>query len=314
MHTQLTVTRQPLATWLSAHLYFDGAVYGSASDRILLDIVDPFTRYARRKQWASKYFFVRYGDPRAHVRYRLKLRNLSYDLQVRRALEHSLSAHAEELGRDGHNAIITNLEWSSYEPEIDRYGGEAAMRIAEDQFWLSSRSVIALLRETIGSPSQVRGGLACVAFLATILPFGLDKSSMSNFAMTYAESYLAATVPDPALRKGFLDDFAARSSRQSIELKGTIRQAYETLHSRGALSGALTGYSQGCRRIAERLSRLSANGSLQVRRSPSFNFDASWRWIAPSYVHMTNNRLGLTRTEECFVSVVLADALRDNNA
>lgn len=300
--------------WISAHLYFDDSVYGATSDRVLLDIVETFAWFSRRQRWTSKYFFVRYADPRSHVRFRLKLRGSACEERVADALVGHVDEHSANLRRRDLDPIVAALEWSPYEPETARYGGENAMAIAEDHFCLSSRCAMALIKQSVALKGQTRGGLAAIAFLASICPFAVDRASIIEFTTAYAESYLASAVPDPILREGLVREFTTAIPRQRDELRSAIRSAYQTLLAGGSFSCALTEFAQGSHRIAARLARMCASGKIRAAHEHFNNFDAVWRWIVPSFIHMTNNRLGLGKIDECFVSLLVRDTLSSINA
>ena len=57
----------PGSEWLYAKLYTGAAT----ADRVLRDVVGPVTRSALRAGAVDGWFFIRYGDPDWHLRWRL---------------------------------------------------------------------------------------------------------------------------------------------------------------------------------------------------------------------------------------------------
>ena len=122
----------PGSDWTYAKLYCPA----SDIDTVLRTVVAPLAaRHAA--DGSDRWFYLRYADPEPHVRVRL----------------HAAGRGAQSLG-DVAAALAPLLErgtlrryaFDTYEPELERYGGEAALEHAETLFAHDSRRVIELLR------------------------------------------------------------------------------------------------------------------------------------------------------------------------
>jgi len=122
----------PGGDWTYAKLYCPA----SDIDTVLLTVVAPLAaRHAA--DGSDRWFYLRYADPEPHVRVRL----------------HAAGRGAQSLG-DVAAALAPLLErgtlrryaFDTYEPELERYGGEAALEHAETLFAHDSRRVLELLR------------------------------------------------------------------------------------------------------------------------------------------------------------------------
>jgi thiopeptide-type bacteriocin biosynthesis protein len=62
----------PGSEWLYLKIY-TGI---KTSDTILEEAVHPLTEYFLENNYISEWFFIRYNDPKPHIRFRLKLNNV----------------------------------------------------------------------------------------------------------------------------------------------------------------------------------------------------------------------------------------------
>ena len=92
---------------------------------------------------ADRWFFIRYGDPDWHLRLRL---HGAPDRLLHETLPqlHSATAPLLETGQ------LWRVQLDTYEREVERYGGEAGIRLAERVFHADSDAVLAIVRELTG--------------------------------------------------------------------------------------------------------------------------------------------------------------------
>ena len=92
---------------------------------------------------ADQWFFVRYGDPDWHLRLRV---HGAPDRLLRETLPalHSITAPLLETGQ------LWRVQFDTYEREVERYGGDAGIRLAERVFHADSDAVLAIVRQLTG--------------------------------------------------------------------------------------------------------------------------------------------------------------------
>jgi lantibiotic biosynthesis protein len=126
--------RLPGSEWLFAKLYsppsFQDDFVGGLLRDFVLDILG--------RNLATRWFYIRYSDPEPHLRLRFKgePRSLVGELLP------ALSAWAETLLAGG---FCHRLSLDTYERELERYGGEAGIDIAEEIFCADSDATTELL-------------------------------------------------------------------------------------------------------------------------------------------------------------------------
>jgi thiopeptide-type bacteriocin biosynthesis protein len=335
-------------SWQAIHVY-----YGTGCRIMLADCIAPLVEGLRADGLLASYFFINYWVEGPHLRLRLKpARAADTETVLRRAedavdaflrtrpslydparsffsglydtlfdLEFTPDERAPYLGPDGRMRIRDNNSRSreAYEPEYGKYGGPRGIELAEWHFEYSSDVILTILRSTNVHLRSALLGLASQLMMVTVTEF----------------------IPDPAAAASFLDgyhEFWRRAFDVTDFIKdGAYERAYETTGPgvrlrfaavRDALGGGsaeqlpefLRGWAAHCAELYSRAVAVAESGQL-ILRSWDDTCDevitdpaiATMRLLSP-YMHMTNNRLGATLSDEAYLSYVLARALRDGEA
>lgn len=85
------------------------------SDLILGEAISPLTEYFQENNYISKWFFIRYHDPKPHLRIRFCLNNSEDYATI-------LNKINEELQEFTDSGEISNISIETYNREIERYG------------------------------------------------------------------------------------------------------------------------------------------------------------------------------------------------
>ncbi|HDT6420462.1 TPA: thiopeptide-type bacteriocin biosynthesis protein, partial [Staphylococcus aureus] len=116
------------------------------------------------KENISDYFFIQYNDPKPHIRLRLfsSPENLIHDLKIIEYL------HSFE--------FVKKIDIADYEREIERYGGEEKIELAEEIFKKDSKNILQLINK------KNKEHLAFVLGLNFLKTFyeGLNVEELSN--------------------------------------------------------------------------------------------------------------------------------------
>ncbi|WP_211241706.1 thiopeptide-type bacteriocin biosynthesis protein [Patulibacter minatonensis] len=258
---------------------------------------------------AERWFFLRYFDRRGpHLRLRVRARDRD-DLDavqhrlwprlqdgVRRAQETTDVVARRPLlpsppGLELPDGRHAGVEHRVYERELRKWGGHDGTAIAEDLFEASSDAVLALDGETLGTGE--RAALALTLMEAALRAVPADEHA--RFWDGYAAWWCGAKQRPrqyPALRRGI--DGAAAKARGPLTAAARRRAGYD-----GA-AGALDAYAAAVGRMLA-----DARAAGIERDVPHLCFH---------HVHMTNNRLGITLTEEALLGAVLAGVAQEDHA
>ncbi|MDR6464778.1 thiopeptide-type bacteriocin biosynthesis protein [Chryseobacterium sediminis] len=107
------------------------------SDLILEEAIMPLVAYLQEGKYISKWFFIRYNDPKPHLRVRFNLQNTG---EYSRVLER-INIVLQEYVTSGE---ISSIQTDIYNREIERYG-EVTIEDAETLFYRNSEFSIQCL-------------------------------------------------------------------------------------------------------------------------------------------------------------------------
>lgn len=119
--------------WLSLKIY-TGV---KTSDIILEEVIIPLIEYFQTKKYISKWFFIRYNDPKSHLRIRFKFNNSENHNRVFEKTNNALQEYID-------SGEISNVLPDTYNREIERYG-QNTIEDAETLFWANSEFTLQCL-------------------------------------------------------------------------------------------------------------------------------------------------------------------------
>lgn len=283
--------------WLTAYLFFEGEIYDETADRVIREVVVPLVEACRRQ--VTRWFFLRYGEDGSHIR----LRFLASDS----VLDETIWPRIEE--------AASSSEWverhirTSYEPEVERYGGPQGLVLAEELFHHQSETVLALLHKIDPGTRPARLGKGLLAMLTLLFLYRGERRSAAALAQRYGTNYLKLWAPDTDQQASWQQAFQEGFDRQADRLAEYVEVAWESLESGDELTTDLDPYRQNMEEIHRRFRHLFDQGDLRLGERTADDWDECVRWIVPSYIHMMNNRLGVSIQEESYLSVLIAGTL-----
>ncbi|NML58267.1 lantibiotic dehydratase [Chryseobacterium sp. RJ-7-14] len=123
----------PGSEWLYLKIY-TGV---KTADIILEEAIQPLTECFEKNHYISKWFFIRYNDPKPHLRLRLHLNNSNGYNEILGKINQSF----EQFINSGE---ISNIQIDTYNREIERYG-ENTIEEAETLFCINSNFILQCL-------------------------------------------------------------------------------------------------------------------------------------------------------------------------
>jgi thiopeptide-type bacteriocin biosynthesis protein len=126
---------EPGSEWFYAKLYTGT----STADELLLDVVAPVIRAARAAGLARSWFFLRYGDPKFHLRLRILGANSASAQGLLKLLQRRIAPWLAD-------RRVWRVQLDTYEREVERYGGPEGTRLAERIFEADSEAALGILR------------------------------------------------------------------------------------------------------------------------------------------------------------------------
>lgn len=259
-------TFPPGSEWLYAKLYTGS----STADYVLRDVVRPIVREAIRAAHADGWFFMRYADPEQHIRLRIHGTPETLHARVLPALNAALS----QLFDDGR---LWRVQIDTYEREVERYGGDEGILLAEQLFHADSEAVLSIIEALTGNEgAQARWLLAYRGVDMILEDFGLDTGLKLSVIERMLESYWGEILSDIALRRKLRERYRRQRS--------VIEQVLDTSRDESKING---GRLYALRLRSDRLNPIVAQfKALELNERLSRPLSD----LLSSFVHMHLNR------------------------
>lgn len=211
-------------------LYFKIYLNPIQANPFLAQYLEPFLTDLFEQGIIKSFFFIKYADPKYHIRLRLQI------------TEPDKLGVALQKFRDWFNLLQENLisyEYTiaQYEREIERYGGSALMPYAENYFCQDSRLVIALLQELSKDAEEIeREKIGIFVIHNLVNCFCNSLQADSDFLVKYTDNiehkdlfrknkkdYLAVIEDD------YIGNFSEKTQRIIADREAAIKQYVEQI-------------------------------------------------------------------------------------
>ncbi|GAA1329520.1 thiopeptide-type bacteriocin biosynthesis protein [Saccharothrix algeriensis] len=326
------------ARWQATHVHYAGN-----ADPMIVHGIAPLVRDLRERGLVERWFFIKYWLEGPHVRLRLlpaagvdpelvrsetraaltaflRRRPALYeadadglaDLYHRMFLaEYGQERWDETYGESGMPLRANNsCHEMPYEREYGRYGGVAGVELAEWHFEVSSDLVAGLLRTTNVHVRTVLLGLAAQLSATMCFSFLGTAERVAKFLDDY-RTFWETTYQENS--DEYHESFDKSYARMADKLAERVAAAAEVAldHASAADSDARRGWASHCADLRDRVAELARAGALEFSRGPVADVDGASAILLSSYLHMTNNRLGVSILDEIYLSYVLRRAVLD---
>jgi len=321
-------------SWLAAYLY-----YAEPWEEFLIRGVQPFIRLVMEKKQAGQFFFIRYWERGPHIRLRFKGDPGQMAANIKPRLESHFNDYFQQNPSKREDPeYVKNLpeeyrwfpnntvQYIPYGPEVERYGGPTGIIIAEKQFQVSADAVLAIIGESDHWDYDRALGAAIQMHLGFAFALGMDLIETTAFyshisRMWFARSYgYEENIPEEELKKR--QDITWKAFEENFaKQKAVLVPYHETLWN--AFTGGiefeqewLNCWVTDMAIIRDELKRAQTGGALIIPKwykpQPVENVPDANRqlWaILESYVHMTNNRLGILNRDEAYLGYLIRESL-----
>jgi thiopeptide-type bacteriocin biosynthesis protein len=326
--------------WLAAYLY-----YHEPWEDLLVNALAPFVKEVMETGLADQYFFIRYWEKGPHIRLRFKGNVEVLDKILKPRLEQHFTGYFAEKPSsrpdlewlktlpEEHRWYPDNtVQYIPYEPETGRYGGEEAILAAERLFQASSDATLALMASSGAWDYNRSLGAAIQMHLAFAHSMGMSLGEARTFFARIFESWFPRAYQS-FQRNLSEEEMAARKEE-------TLRAFHKTYENQKNLLLSFhktiwEGLEEGVEFEDEWLNRWIASVKsvkqelhglfdrqqvfIPVFRKGSIDYDSGralntkdelW-YIYDSYIHMTNNRVGVTNQDEGYLGYLIKESLRE---
>jgi thiopeptide-type bacteriocin biosynthesis protein len=211
-------TFPPGSEWLYLKAYT-----GTASgDQILTGTIGPVLEQLRQARIADQWFFLRYADPDHHLRVRLH-----GDPAALR--EHALPALTAALNPQIDEGTVWKVVLDTYDREIERYGGDTGITVAERIHAADSHAVLRVLDmlDDQDAGLDARWKLCLYATDRLLADAGLTLTQRRDWAKTGAAGYRREYPNAPNLESGIARRWRAERAGLTTLLDDSSDHPYE---------------------------------------------------------------------------------------
>ena len=204
----------------SEWIYFKFYTGAKGGDLILTQAIKPLVSELLEGDLIDDWFFIRYADPEKHLRFRVRLRELSELGKVVGMIKKAIQPLENE-------EIIWKIQADTYQREIERYGAEV-MALTETLFCEDSMAVVAMLDKTWGDEREPIRWQWCLKLIdASLTDFGCTLTQKRDLLEKMKISFAQEFKIDKALKMQIDQRF--RDNRQTIEriLNNDLTETHE---------------------------------------------------------------------------------------
>lgn len=269
----------PGSEWLFFKIYTGH----KSADEILVSSLGPAAERLEAEGAIDGYFFIRYTDPKFHIRFRFHVPDVSDYGKVFGAVCDSLSPCME-------NSMIWNVQCDTYQREIERYGA-SSMELSERLFCTDSRHILTLLGSLSDSQTaeQDRWQLSLRLIDDTLSAFGYTAEGKKELL--------------EKMSTGFKTEFGFTSSTFNKQLNDKFRMQRENIGNVFApQADPLGAYAATLGKRRRETEELAVRVLPLVEREP-----VEKEGYVRSLCHMTMNRL--FRSKNRLYEMVIYDFL-----
>ncbi|MFL5334378.1 MAG: lantibiotic dehydratase [Geminicoccaceae bacterium] len=257
----------PGSEWLYAKLY-TGA---GTADHVLNRLVGPLVRSSLASGATDAWFFIRYADPDWHLRLRLHGEPERLHAEVLPSLE-AAAAPLLEAGQ------LWRMQLDTYEREVERYGGDRGVELAERVFAADSEAVLTIMGPLSGDTGlDLRWRLAMRGMDLLFDDLGLTLEEKRSVARRARQGYSREFDIGADFRSRVSQRYRAERAR----LEALLDPGQAPPAPLAAGLEALRRRSLQLAPVTTELRRLARSGHLSTTLAG----------IAMSYAHMHANRL-----------------------
>jgi class I lanthipeptide synthase len=267
--------RPPGSDWLFAKLYCPAR----CEDELIAERMLPMAENAIASGLAESWFFIRYSDPERHIR-------LRFQGKPDRLATQLFGQVCKWAGEAIEDEICTRLVFDTYDREIERFGGEEGMAVAEAIFHADSRAAAALVK-VLRTKQWEDPGMRTALFARSVD----ELCGVCGFSEAELVEWYESQAPNTDR------DAGAEYRKLKAPLRGALGDREKWLSEipfGEAIAQALMNRSRDLAVPSARLVELASEGRLSQPVAK----------LAGSFVHLMLNRIGAAASEKTLLNLL----------
>ena len=297
--------------WISIYFYLDKDL-----EEFLINCIKPATEFLYSQELIISFFFIRYMENGLHYRLRFRVAKTKDVNATFLKIKTALLDNIHGSGLLSREKAEESLQISKYFPETKRYGGPLKINIAETQFHYSTKAVMDLIAINISNWTyEVALATALkmhLTFIESMETTSDEKYQFVEFLLKvflpYSSKIFTSTEGSDEKNRRTLTAFSDIFEAGKVKTTHDLQQFLKNIKNDNAAV-----YQQWIKNNNEVFREIDVITGIEERKSPNDYSNAddiiklkklSWH-IYVSYIHMTNNRLGVKVADEAYLMYIL---------
>ncbi|MES2006389.1 MAG: lantibiotic dehydratase [Bacteroidota bacterium] len=266
----------PGSEWVYLKLYCGSSV----SEKVLADAVKPVVERLLAEGHIDAWFFIRFYDPKSHLRLRFHSKNAAGLLnRVMEYINEPLDAFVK-------TKLVSKVQVDVYAREIERYSAEA-MELSEAFFFHDSVAIVDIISMIEGQEGQELRWLFSLRAVDTLLvAFGYGLAAKSRLLAQLQQSFFEEFYVNAKLRRG-LDSKYRKSIKDITAILGNDPIAYSRFEETESIMDIFEIRQSALTAIAKEIHTIAATKSVNYVDQ-----------LMMSYIHMTLNRFFISNQRQ----------------
>jgi len=299
------------SNWISCYIFHD-----SPFEKVLAEFIKPLIDDLKTKKMIMSFFFVRYWEKGPHIRLRISAQDITVKNKLIKLIQAKTSNYFDVI--EGGNYSI---EFNEYIHELQRYGGVENINVSQEHFNHSSEIVLNHISQTNKNWDY---GLAMSIALQMHLIFAKrilisQDQALSYFQLLYNKVFVNSVKLDENNDASLEEIHKVKAFFVSSykKQKNMIDHIARTIWLKKQEENWIDQWSLNCLELGEKIKNNYLNTKIPAPEWFEFNIKLNaskekqilWS-IYDSYIHMTNNRLGILLRDEAFIAFLIIKGLQ----
>ncbi|MCB9064106.1 MAG: hypothetical protein H6551_03070 [Chitinophagales bacterium] len=295
--------------WLSFHIYFTG-------NRLILlgDYISPLITELKNKKLITRHFFIIYKEGGVHIRLRLKA-HINHTHKITLLVQEKVSSFFSTYDLPQHPNISSNQNLNTiqsipYEQEYERYGGQIGMKVSQKQFANSSDMVFKYIQQ---EAFETYVSLLNVAIKMNLTSaFVYSNGSIEKVILYFYHIYYGrigvSNFPFIKFNERIELNYKEYYLQQKEIIAPFVHAIWNRLSKQQYIDDNLQYWFKAETSINKLLHTYYDSGKIDIPHI--YDFDHMF-YILQSYIHMNNNRLGISTVDEPLIAYLIMRSLQE---
>ncbi|MBE9468437.1 MAG: thiopeptide-type bacteriocin biosynthesis protein [Bacteroidetes bacterium] len=251
-------------------LYYKLYTGPKTADKILTEVIKPVTEKLLLDNIIDKWFFIRYADPKLHIRVRFHYKSPEKIFNITEIVKKFINPYIED-------GLIWKVQADTYNREIERYGYDT-IELAEDLFFRDSEMIVNMLDLIEGDEGEVVRWLFSLRAIDALLEnFKYDEQQKLNLS----EKLKTGFGKEFGMNKSLKRQLDMKFRKERFVINNVLNRKNDSESEMKQLFELLNKKSSDIEQIVSYLLEKNVNNKLQAPLDD----------LLSSYIHMTMNRI-----------------------